>query len=215
VSSCNLILFDCDSTLSAIEGVDELARLRGLECFSEIEAMTHAAMEGRTLIDEVFGRRLEIIRPTLAEVKTVAQMYLDQIEPTALATIKEVKALGWIPMILSAGFTQAIKPLAAYLGIDRIEAVALKFDESGNYADYDRNFPTTRNGGKPARILRIKNELSPARIVMVGDGISDLETKEVVDLFVGFGGYVERPKVKAGASQFINSLQELPPLLEL
>jgi phosphoserine phosphatase len=213
VSSCNLILFDCDSTLSAIEGVDELARLRGLECFSEIEAMTHAAMEGQTPIDDVFGRRLEIIRPTLAEVKTVAQLYLDQIEPTALATINEVKAIGWTPMILSAGFTQAIEPLAAYLGIDRIEAVALKFDESGNYADYNRNFPTTRNGGKPARILQIKNELSPTRIVMVGDGISDLETKEVVDLFVGFGRYVERPKVKSNSAHFIHSLSELSVLL--
>jgi phosphoserine phosphatase len=46
VSFHNLILFDCDSTLSAIEGVDELARLRGPDCFAEIEAMTYAAMGG-------------------------------------------------------------------------------------------------------------------------------------------------------------------------
>lgn len=209
----NLILFDCDSTLSAIEGVDELARLRGPDCFAEIEAMTYAAMGGQTPIEEVFGRRLEIIRPTFAEVATVAQMYLDQIEPTALATIKEVKAMGWTPMILSAGFTQAIEPLAEYLGITRIEGVALQFDESGNYADYDRSYPTTKNGGKPARILHLKSELSPDHIVMVGDGISDLETKNVVDLFVGFGRYVQRPKVKSSTAHFIHSLSELSVLL--
>lgn len=213
VSASNLIFFDCDSTLSAIEGVDELARLRGTECFAEIEAMTSAAMDGQMPIDEVFGRRLEIIRPTLAEVDTVAQMYLDRIEPTALATINELKVAGWTPAILSAGHTQVIEPLAEYLGIDRIEAVALQFDESGNYADYDRDYPTTRNGGKPARILQIKDELTPARIVMVGDGISDLETRDVVDLFVGFGRYVERPKVKSGSSHFICSLSEISALL--
>ncbi len=213
MSSHNLILFDCDSTLSAIEGVDELARLRGPECFAEIEAMTNAAMGGQTPIEEVFGRRLEIIRPTLAEVKKVAQMYLEHIEPTARATMREVKAMGWTPMILSAGFTQAIEPLAEYLEISRIEAVALQFTESGNYVDFDRSYPTTRNGGKPAQILHLKGELSPDRTVMVGDGISDFETQETVDLFVGFGRYVERPKVKAGASHFINSLHDILPLL--
>ena len=48
---------------------------------------------------------------------------------------------------------------------------------------------------------------------MVGDGISDFETQDTVDLFVGFGGFIQRPKVKAGASQFINSLSEILPLL--
>lgn len=213
MSSPKLIFFDCDSTLSAIEGVDELARLRGPDCFAEIEAMTQSAMDGRTPIGEVFGRRLEIIRPNLAEVRLVAQMYLDQIEPTAHTTITKLKALGWTPIILSAGFTQVIAPLAEYLGISSIEAVALKFDELGNYRDYDQNFPTTRNGGKPARILQIQSELKPSRTIMVGDGISDFETQGTVDLFVGYGGYIERPKVKAGATQFINSLSEILPWL--
>ena len=213
MSAPKLIFFDCDSTLSAIEGVDELARLRGASCFAEIEAMTNAAMDGQVPIDEVFGRRLEIIRPTRAEVDLVAQMYLDQIEPTALATMAAVREAGWTPMILSAGYTEVIEPLAQHLGIERIEAVSLQFDAEGNYADYDRDYPTTRNGGKPARILQIKEELAPERIIMVGDGISDLETRDAVDLFVGFGRYVERPKVKAGAAQFIHSLSEMSAFL--
>ena len=39
-----LIVFDCDSTLSSIEGIDELARLAGPSAFKEVEALTHAAM---------------------------------------------------------------------------------------------------------------------------------------------------------------------------
>jgi phosphoserine phosphatase len=50
--------------------------------------------------------------------------------------------------------------------------------------------------------------------VAVGDGVSDLETRDEVDLFVGFGRYAERAKVKAGAHAFIKSLAELISLLK-
>jgi phosphoserine phosphatase len=83
---------------------------------------------------------------------------------------------------LDAGHPQrrlspGIAPLAAHLGIARIEAVDLYFDAAGDYAGYDTKFPTTRSGGKPERIAALKRELAPARTVMVGDGVSDLETK--------------------------------------
>jgi len=38
-----LICFDCDSTLSSVEGIDELARLRGPEIFKQVEALTNDA----------------------------------------------------------------------------------------------------------------------------------------------------------------------------
>ncbi|MEZ5413466.1 MAG: HAD-IB family phosphatase [Opitutaceae bacterium] len=204
-----LLFIDCDSTLSAIEGVDELARLRGPVCFEEVEAMTHAAMDGRVPIHEVFGRRLEIIRPTREECAVIGRRYIEQVEPAAKAVIAEAKGRGWTPVILSAGFAPVIAPLAAYLDIARIEAVRLDFDPEGNYAGFDRDYPTTRNGGKPARILQLKEELRPARTIMVGDGISDLETASVVDLFIGFGGYVQRPRVRDSAPVFIHHLDEL------
>ena len=38
--SFDLIFFDCDSTLSALEGIDELARVCGPKVFVEVETMT-------------------------------------------------------------------------------------------------------------------------------------------------------------------------------
>ena len=211
--SSKLIIFDCDSTLSAIEGIDELARMRGPQVFAEVEAMTREAMEGKIAVEEVFARRLAIIRPSRANVAAVGQLYVEQVEPTALATIKQLKATGWTSLILSGGFRQAIAPLAKHLGIARVEAVDLFFDAAGEFAGFDEIFPTTRSGGKPECIARLKRELAPGRTVMVGDGVSDLETKQVVDLFVGFGRYAERAKVKAGAHAFIRHLDALPELL--
>jgi phosphoserine phosphatase len=204
-----LLLLDCDSTLSSIEGIDELGRVRGEAVFREVEAMTNAAMDGKIPVQSVFGRRLEIIRPTADHVAQVGAHYLATVEPTAKATLDAVRALGWTPMIVSGGFRQAIRPLADYLGIARVEAVDFRFNADGSYAGYDGDYPTTRSGGKPELVRLLKAELKPSRVVMVGDGVSDLETQPEVDLFVGYGGTVARPKVKAEARVFITKLSEL------
>ena len=49
---------------------------------------------------------------------------------------------------------------------------------------------------------------------MIGDGASDLATRPVVDLFVGFGGVVKREKVVNGADIFV-SVNSLAPILPL
>lgn len=209
-----LILFDCDSTLSAIEGIDELGRLRGAEVFRAVEAMTHDAMNGKLPVESVFGRRLEIIGPRREDVAAVGRRYVETVEPTALATLRTLRSRGWTPMILSGGFRQAIRPLADLLGIERVEAVDLFFDASGAYTGFDAAYPTTRSGGKPEVVRQLRSELAPARVVMIGDGVSDLETQPVVDLFVGFGGYVRRQRVQAQAAAFITSLAQLPAAVQ-
>jgi len=210
-----LILFDCDSTPSAIEGIDELGRLRGPDVFRRVESMTNDAMEGRLPVEAVFGRRLEIIQPRRADLEEIGRRYIETVEPEALGVLAELRRDGWSPLILSGGFSNAIRPLAEYLGISRVEAVELYFEADGNYSGYDTTYPTTRSGGKPEVVERLRAELRPERIVMIGDGVSDLETKSVVDLFVGFGRYVRRARVKAEAAHFIESLAELPALLTL
>ncbi len=209
VSPVKLIIFDCDSTLSAIEGIDELARVHGPEIFRQVEAMTHEAMEGRIPVESVFGRRLDIIRPTRADAAAIGERYIATVEPTARATIATVKERGWTPVIISGGFRPCIRPLAQFLGVERVEAVDLNFDAMGNYAGYDRDFPTTRSGGKPLIVARLKAEFRPTRVVAVGDGVSDLEMKPEVDLFAGFGGYVARPAVRAQAHCFLRNLSEI------
>lgn len=211
-SSTKLLCFDCDSTLSAIEGVDEFARLRGDECFRSSEQMTRDAMEGRTPLEQIFGRRLELIRPNEADVAKIAELYVREIEPTARTTVAAAKAAGWIPVIISGGFVQAIRPLADLLGIARIEAVALQFDAAGRYAGFTPH-PASRRGGKPEVVRRLRAEFKPSRVVAVGDGASDLEMRDEVDLFVGFGRYAERAAVKAGAHRFVHRLDEILPLL--
>ena len=208
-----LILLDCDSTLSEIEGVDEMARMRGPEMFREIEEMTRMAMEGTIPLDEVFGRRLEMIRPTREETERIGRRYVETVEPDARETVRELRENGWDVGIVSGGYRQAIRPLADFLGISEVEAVDLFFEENGEYRGFDADYPTTRNGGKSEVVSRLRESEGYDCVVVVGDGVSDLETKDVVELFVGFGGYASREAVREGADHFIGSLAELPELL--
>jgi phosphoserine phosphatase len=208
-----LICFDCDSTLSSIEGIDELARIHGPEVFARVEAMTRDAMNGRIRLEEVFGRRLDIIRPGAADAAAIGGRYLANVEPTAKATIAVLVERGWTPVIVSGGFRQAIRPLADFLGVARVEAVDLHFGPDGAYSGYDAAYPTTRTGGKLEVIRALRSELRPAMVVMVGDGVSDLETRPEVELFVGYGGFTARDRVEREAAVFVRSLEAILPLV--
>ncbi len=214
MTQTKLVLLDCDSTLSAIEGIDELARLRGDATFAEVEAMTRAAMEGGAAMESVFAKRLDLIRPTYSELESIGAKYIAHVEPSALATISELQREQWTVVIVSGGFTQAIRPLADHLGIERVEAVSLQFDGHGNYTGFHPESPTALTRGKNVVAKRLRSEFQASKMVMVGDGASDLEVQGDVDFVVGFGGYAVRERVKAGADAFIHSLSELPTILK-
>jgi len=175
--------------------------------------MTNAAMNGGTPMEEIFAKRLDIIKPTKVELEAIGAQYIATVEPTAKATLDQLRAAGWKIAIVSGGFTQAIMPLAKFLGVARVEAVVLKFNEDGTYAGFDETCPTSKSKGKNMIARRLRADFKAQIVVMVGDGASDLEVRGDVDKVIGFGRYVVRPKVKAGADAFIMALEELPGIL--
>lgn len=201
-----LLFIDCDSTLSKIEGIDELARARGNEVYSQVVALTDAAMNGEIPITDIFPLRMEMIRPDRELCARIGELYVETLVPGALEFICRAQQDGWTPVILSGGFADLIRPLAAHLGIAHVEAVPLIFDSDGNYSDYGRDYPTTRNLGKNEVIRQWKAAMLPKHVVMIGDGISDLETRADVDLFIGYGGVVARAAVLAGANYWVTEL---------
>jgi len=210
-----LLFIDCDSTLSTIEGIDELARGKGDEVFAQVVNLTNAAMNGEVPITEVFPRRMEMIRPDRALCDAVAAHYVETIVPGAVEMIREMKEAGWLPVILSGGFAPLIEPLARHLGIAHVEAVPLYFHKDGSYKGYGEDYPTTRNLGKNEVIREWTQALLPQRVVMIGDGISDLETKPDVDIFIGFGGVVARQKVESGSDHWLSDMSDISMLKDI
>ena len=203
------VIFDCDSTLSSIEGIDELALRSGHG--ERVAALTHAAMNGEVPLERVYAERLNIIRPALADVEAIGQRYCQTEVPGARAVIAQLHSLGRRVFIVSGGIYQAVLPFALSLGIaaEDVRAVRLVFDKHGGYMGFAAS-PLTTSTGKRETVRALRT--AGRRAMLVGDGASDLAAKDEVDLFVGFGGVVARDVVRAGAHVFIDGASLLPIL---
>lgn len=223
----DLIFFDCDSTLSSIEGIDELAKLADKE--AEIAELTNLAMDGKIDLSEVYGKRLALIQPTRAQLAQVEQRYWETQVEDAKAVIDALQFLKKQVFIISGGLAQPVKGFAYRLGIppERVRAVELAFNAlSGEWWQYhdpsklaQQKFmdyyegDLTISSGKPNVVTELAQGLHGKRL-FVGDGASDLATRSVVDLFVGFGGVVARDNVRKGADVWLES-QSLAPILPI
>jgi phosphoserine phosphatase len=204
------VLLDCDSTLSAIEGIDELA----VDCRDDVAKLTDLAMRGQIPLEEVYGRRLQLVRPTRAALAALGRQYVERLVPDARETIAALQAAGVDVRIISGGLLPAVLAVATEVGVarDHVAAVNIEFADDGSYASFDHTSPLAATGGKRVAIERW-NIVRPA--MMVGDGSTDLEARPVVDMFVAFAGIVERPAVVNSADAVIraNSLAPLLPLV--
>jgi phosphoserine phosphatase len=203
------IVFDCDSTLAAIEGIDELAGPHA----AEIRALTDAAMAGEIPLEQVYGRRLALIRPTRAAVESLTETYVralvedaDQVVRALLWLCKEVR-------IISGGLLPPVVGIARHLGLDAnaVAAVRIRFTGDGEYAGFDEESPLGRSGGK-ARQLEAWG--LPRPVLLVGDGATDAEARPAVDAFAAYMGVVFREPVAAGA-EFVLRDRSLAPVLPL
>jgi phosphoserine phosphatase len=192
--SFDVICFDCDSTLSRIEGIDELARRVGMG--EEMSKLTDAAMNGVVPLEAVYDRRLSLIRPDQDSINWLADLYIAEIVDGVKEVFTLLLAQDKAVHIVSGGLRQAILPLAKCIGLpeNHVHAVDIYFNEDGSYRNYDLNSPLARTGGK-AEICR---QLLKAQgsLVMIGDGKTDMEAKEAGAYVLGFGGVVDRPIVR-------------------
>ncbi len=222
------IFFDCDSTLSTIEGIDELARMKGVE--DRIVALTNAAMNGLIPLQEVYAERLRLLRPTRSDMRAIEEAYKITVVPDARETIRALHELGRTCYVVSGGLADAVMGFAEWLGIprQRVHAVGVTYNQlSGRWWDYQ----TCAQGGNPAesyliyddgpltkqhgKIDVIRAARTPGkRAMLIGDGSSDLAAAPAVDLFCGFGGVVARPIVRANSPTFIE-VNTLAPVLLL
>ncbi len=194
-----LAFFDVDSTLVTIEGIDVLGGDN-----PDIARLTELAMNGDISVEAVYGMRLDVIRPTRQQLDALGDQYVSSIVPGVEEGFAELRDAGVVIHLVTAALAPAITPLAAKLDVPArlVHAVGIDFDERGEYKDFERNSPLARSGGKEI-VVRDVRARSKGKAAFVGDGVTDLATQSVVDLFIGFGGVHVRPRVKENAAVFV------------
>ena len=204
------ILFDCDSTLSSLEGIDELAKQIGVH--EQLAPLTQAAMEGKVKLDEVYKKRLELIQPDKQAIDWLAQRYIDTLITDADVVIEKLQKANKQIHIISGGLRQAILPLAEKLNIaeTNVHAVDIYFDSKETYTGFDEQSPLAQSGGKAVISQKIIGKSGNA--VLIGDGVTDLEAQHERVHFIGFGGVVIRELVRSQSDVYIEEATLLPLL---
>ncbi|MBC7843545.1 MAG: HAD-IB family phosphatase [Gemmatimonadaceae bacterium] len=206
------VVLDVDSTVSALEGIDWLAERRDATVAATVAALTADAMESRVPLDEVYGRRLRIIRPTRSEIAELGAIYIASALPGVRDAVRSWIAADVRVVLVSGGLRDAILPLAAWLGIvaDDVFAVEVEFDDADVASDVRADSPLARRGGKP----EVVSSLALARPTLaVGDGATDAELVSVVDRFLAFTGVARRASVVARAAGEVDSFAALTPIV--
>lgn len=210
------MIFDVDSTLVAIEGIDWLAALRGVEVAERISAVTAEAMEGKIGLETIYETRLSQIAPTSEEIAALGEAYIAALAKGAKDCVTALLARGTRTVLVSAGIQGALLPLGLHLGIPAadVHGVDVYHDADGTYKDFDRANPLTRSKGKAELVSRLG---LPQPITAVGDGASDLEiATELRDVaFIAFAGFARRERVVERAGLAVSSFKRLRHHLDL
>jgi phosphoserine phosphatase len=206
------VVLDVDSTLCGVEGIDWLAARRSPDAGERIAELTDRAMRGEVALDAVYGERLEMVRPSAADLAALSAEYVRTLAPGASAAIARMRASGRRVVLVSGGLRNAILPLSRQLGIDDtdVHAVGVRVDADGQYESYDVSSPMATAEGKRSVVKALG---LPRRVIAVGDGATDLAIRPVADAFAAFTGFVRREPVVASADTVVESFDQLVELV--
>lgn len=212
-------ILDFDSTLVAVESLDELARLalkdnpEGEKRLLELHALTAEGMSGCLSFDETLKRRLQLFSANRSHIAELVALLKDAITDSALELEDWFEENADDIYVVSGGFEDYIIPVVAELGIAPSHVFANKFiyDENGNITGFDESRHVSKNQGKASQVAEMQLA-SP--IVAIGDGITDYEIRArgEADEFWAFTQHIARPVVVERADRVLESFEDIEQL---
>ena len=206
-----LLALDMDSTLVAMETIDELGEAGGKK--AQIAEITEAAMRGEiTDYAESLRRRLALLAGTPESVlqSVYARMRLN---PGAEALIAKAKQAGLKVLLATGGFTWFTERLKGRLGLDFVAANTLEI--LGGKLSGHLVGPVVDAQGKRRALLDACASIGclPTQAIAVGDGANDLAMMNAAGLSVA---YHAKPAVQDAAAVALTycGLDGVLPLFE-
>ena len=205
-----LVAFDMDSTLIAIECVDEIADVAGRK--AEVAAITEAAMRGEIAdYKESLRRRVALLKGVPAAA--LQRVYDERLRfnPGAERLVAACKAAGLKTLLVSGGFTFFTDRVRDRLGFDFTRSNVLEIANgapTGRKAEggiltgrlVDQPWGDICDGAEKKKMLLetcAAIGVAPAKTIAMGDGANDLPMMAAAGLSVA---YHAKPKVREQAT---------------
>ncbi|MCW2539534.1 MAG: serB [Frankiales bacterium] len=178
-----LVVLDVDSTLVQGEGIDELAKLAGVQ--AEVEQITKSAMAGELDFTESLTARVSLLAG-LPVQRVIEVRDALRLTPGARTLVRTLKRLGYSVGVVSGGFTVLTDRFVAELDLDFSAANELEIVDDvvtgrvlGTVID---------RAGKASALRRFAAErgVPMSQTVAIGDGANDIDMLRLAGLGVAF-----------------------------
>jgi phosphoserine phosphatase len=172
LSDFRLLAMDMDSTLITIECIDEIADLQGIK--PQVAAITASAMRGEIEYHESLRRRLALLEG-LSE-SALERVYNErlQLSPGAERMLEGLRAAGVRTLLVSSGFTFFTERLKQRLALDYTLSNTLEIKNGKLTGKVLGRIVDAQAKAAKLRDLRDGLQLSPYRVIAIGDGANDL-----------------------------------------
>jgi phosphoserine phosphatase len=194
-----LVAMDMDSTLLAVESIDEIADMHGVK--PQVSEITLRTMRGEIIFAESLKQRTALLQGL--DQEALQHVYNERIRlsPGAEKMLQRMKSAGVRTMVISGGFTFFTDKIKTKLGFDYAAANTLEIVEGKLTGKVLGEIIGAQ--GKADVLRRVCEELGLKRdqVIAIGDGANDLKMLAEAGISIA---YHAKPIVREQATYAIN-----------
>jgi phosphoserine phosphatase len=199
LSDFGLVAMDMDSTLLAVESIDEVGDMHGVK--PQVSEITQRTMRGEIVFAESLKLRTALLRGL--DEDALQRVYDERIRlsPGAEKMLKRMKSAGLKTMVISGGFTFFTERIKKKLDFDYAVANTLEI-ENGKLTGKVLG-EIIGATGKAEVLKKVREELGLKReqVIAIGDGANDLKMLGEAGVSIA---YHAKPIVQQKARYSIN-----------
>lgn len=199
LSDFGLIAMDMDSTLLAIESIDEIADMHNIK--PQVAAITQQTMKGEISFEESLIRRTALLRGLHQDALQSVYDERVKLSPGAERMLQQAKISGLKTMVISGGFTFFTDRIKAKLGLDYAAANVLEIENNRLTGKVVGEIIGRQGKAQVLKQVRDELGLQPEQIIAIGDGANDLGMMAEAGISIA---YHAKPIVKDHATYSIS-----------
>tara|TARA_Y100001934_G_scaffold275614_1_gene370516 strand:- start:5013 stop:5684 length:672 start_codon:yes stop_codon:yes gene_type:complete len=208
-------VFDFDSTLTSVEGLDVLAEISLRNnpdksiVVNKIQEITDRGIDGDISFSDSLSSRIALLNANKSQLLELIELLKTKLSNSVKANKEFFNKYRDQIYVISCGFKEFIEPVVAELNIEpeRVFANTFVFDEDDLIIGFDQTNPLSQHNGK---VNCLKSSGIQGEIQIIGDGYSDFVMKRegVADTFFAYTENVSRKKAVDNADYVVANLDE-------
>jgi phosphoserine phosphatase len=204
-----MLIADMDSTMIAVECIDELADFAGVK--DRVAAITERAMNGELNFEGALIERVGLLKGLPKTDLAACYAQRVKLNSGARRLVQTMNARGDVTALVSGGFTYFSSRVAQTAGFQIHQANELLFADGRLTGEVARPILGRSAKVELLRAICAEKGIAPDQVVAVGDGANDISMIEAAGLGVAFHA---KPTLKESADATLD-VSDLTAVLAL